>query len=82
MRQSSHPAHRVDWPEGTYLVLFKNGDRYVAEIHFLDGPSTYDGTSAGDRIEFQRNGKTEPIHEGNAEETGMKWLWLLDKKDF
>ena len=44
-------------PEGTYLVLSKNAEKYVVEINSLDGPATYDGTSAGDRIEFQRNGK-------------------------
>jgi|SRR5580765_7831517 len=66
-------------PEGTYLVLAKNGARYVIEIHSLDGSATYEGTSAGDRIEFQRNGKTESIHAGSGQETGMKWL--LDKKN-
>ena len=65
-------------PEGTYLVLSKNADKYVIEIHSLDGPATYEGTSAGDRIEFQRNGKTESIHEGSGANTGMKWL--LEKK--
>ncbi len=66
-------------PEGTYLVLSKKDDKYLVEIHSLDGPATYDGTSDGDRIEFQRNGKTESIHVGNGHETGMKWL--LDKKN-
>ncbi len=66
-------------PEGTYLVLSKSADKYVVEIRSLDGPATYEGTSAGDRIELQRNGKTEFIHAGNGHETGMKWL--LDKKD-
>jgi hypothetical protein len=64
-------------PEGTYLVLSKNGDKYVVVINSLDGPATYEGTSAGQRIEFQRNGKTESIHAGNGHDTGMKWL--LDK---
>ena len=66
-------------PEGTYLVLAKNGPRYVVVIHSLDGPATYEGTSAGDRIEFQRNGKTESMHLGSGHETGMKWL--LDKRN-
>jgi len=66
-------------PEGTYLVLSKNADKYVVEIHSLDGPATYEGTSAGDRIEFQRDGKIESIHAGKGHETGMKWL--LDKKN-
>jgi hypothetical protein len=65
-------------PEGTYLVLTKNGAKYVIETHSLDGPATYEGTSAGDHIEFQRNGETESIHAGSGQETGMKWL--LDKK--
>lgn len=66
-------------PEGTYLVLSKNAEKYVVEINSLDGPATYNGTSAGDRIEFQRNGKTEYIHAGNGHDTGMKWL--LDKSN-
>jgi hypothetical protein len=66
-------------PEGTFLMLSKNGGKYVVEIHSLDGPATYDGISAGDRIEFQRNGKMESIHSGNGQETGMKWL--LDKNN-
>jgi hypothetical protein len=66
-------------PEGTFLVLAKNGSKYVVEIHSLDGAATYEGTSAGDRIEFQRGGKTESIHAGSGQETGMKWL--LDKKN-
>jgi hypothetical protein len=66
-------------PEGTYLVLSKNADKYVVEIHSLDGPATYEGVSVGDRIQFQRNGKTESIHASSGQETGMKWL--LDKKN-
>jgi hypothetical protein len=66
-------------PEGTYLVLSKNGEKYVVEINSLDGPTTYDGASTGDHIEFQRNGQNESIHAGSGEETGMKWL--LDKKN-
>jgi hypothetical protein len=66
-------------PEGTYLLLSKNAGKYVVEIHSLDGPAAYEGTSAGDRIEFQRNGKTESIHSGAGHDTGMKWL--LDKKN-
>jgi hypothetical protein len=61
-------------PEGTYLVLSKNADKYVVLINSLDGPATYEGTPAGERIEFQRNGKMESIHAGNGHDTGMKWL--------
>src|SRR5215471_14120878 len=53
-------------PEGTYLVLSKNGDKYAVEINSLDGPATYEGTSAGDHIEFQRSGQIESIHAGTG----------------
>jgi len=66
-------------PEGTFLVLGRNGANYVLDIHSLDGPATYQGTSAGDHIEFQRDGKTESLHAGSGQDTGMKWL--LDKKN-
>ncbi len=66
-------------PEGTYLVLSKDGGQYAVEVHSLDGPATYGGAPAGDHIEFRRNGKTESIHAGSGQETGMKWL--LDKKN-
>jgi putative lipoprotein len=65
-------------PEGTSLVLSKKGDKYVVKVRSLDGLETYEGIAAGDRIQFTRDGKTESIHAGNGEETGMKWL--LDKK--
>jgi len=66
-------------PEGTSLLLSKNGDKYVVRIQSLDGPATYEGVPAGDRIQFQRDGKTESIHAGSGKETEMKWL--LDKKN-
>lgn len=66
-------------PEGTYLLLSKNGGKYVVKIRSLDGLKTYEGISVGDRIEFLRDGKTESIHAGSGRETGMKWL--LDKKN-
>jgi hypothetical protein len=66
-------------PEGTFLVLAKNSNQYVVEIHSLDGAATYEGTVVGDRIEFHRGGKSESIHAGNGQDTGMKWL--LDKKN-
>ena len=66
-------------PEGTYLLLSRNGDKYMVKIQSLDGPATYEGVATGDRIQFERQGKTESIHAGSGEETGMKWL--LDKKN-
>jgi hypothetical protein len=66
-------------PEGTYLLLSKSDDQYVVKIQSLDGPATYEGVAAGDRIEFKRDGKIESIRAGSGKETGMKWL--LEKKD-
>ena len=66
-------------PEGTYLLLSKNGDHYVIKIQSLDGPAAYDGVSAGDDIQFKRDGKTETIRAGSGTQTGMKWL--LGKKN-
>ena len=66
-------------PEGTFLLLSKNGDKYAVKIQSLDGPATYEGDPAGDRIHFTRDGKTESIVAGSGQETGMKWL--LDKKN-
>ncbi len=65
--------------EGTYLRLSKNGEKYVVVIANLDGPKTYEGVAAGDRIEFKRGGKTESIRAATGKETGMKWL--LDEKN-
>ena len=66
-------------PEGTYLLLVKEGDGYTVEIQSLDGPASYVGSPAGERIDFTRNGIPESIHAGDGEATGMKWL--LDKKN-
>ncbi len=60
--------------EGTYLDLSKTGDKYVVKIADLDGPKTYAGVAAGERIEFMRNGKMESIRAATGKETGMKWL--------
>jgi hypothetical protein len=39
-------------PEGTFLLLCKNGDKYAVKIQSLDGPATYEGAPAGDRNEM------------------------------
>jgi hypothetical protein len=70
---------RWNGPEGTYLELSKRGDYYSIQIKDLDTLRTYEGSAAGDRISFVRNGKTEFISSGNGEQTGMKWL--RDKKN-
>ena len=66
-------------PEGTTLLLSQKDDHYEVKIQSLDGPNTYEGVAAGDRIEFKRDGNTELIRAGSGKETGMKWL--VDKKD-
>jgi hypothetical protein len=66
-------------PEGTYLLLSGNGDKYAVKIQSLDGPATYQGVAHGDGIQFERQGTTESIHAGSGEQTGMKWL--LEKKN-
>lgn len=60
--------------EGTYLQLSKKDAGYVVEIADLDGPKTYEGVAAGDRIEFKRGGQTESIRAASGDETGMKYL--------
>ena len=65
-------------PEGTFLLLSSNGDKYVVKIQSLDGPATYEGVAFGNQIQFERQGKAEFIRAGSGKETGMKWL--LDKK--
>lgn len=49
------------------------------KIQSLDSLDAYEGVATADGIRFTRNGKTESIHAGNGEDTGMKWL--LDKKN-
>jgi hypothetical protein len=70
---------RWDGPEGTYLELSKDGDKYVVVIRDLDGPRTFEGFGDGHRIRFTRDGKTEFISTGDGEAAGMKWL--ADKKN-
>ena len=43
-------------PEGTFLLLSRNGDKYVVKIQSLDGPATYQGVAHGDAIQFERQG--------------------------
>ena len=66
-------------PEGTFLQLSKEGNKYSVKIQSLDGAETYEGIATGDRIQFTRDGKTEAIRAGTGKETGMKWL--LEEKN-
>src|SRR5882724_8954070 len=53
-------------PEGTYLRLSSNGEKYVVKIQSLDGPATYPGIAAGTQIQFARQGRTEFIRAGDG----------------
>jgi hypothetical protein len=78
---TNHPtdAWLGQWtgPEGTYLLLSRNGEKYMVRIQSLEGAATYQGVRSGNQIQFKRQGKTESIRAGSGKETGMKWL--LDK---
>ena len=61
-------------PEGTFLALAGADGQYEVTIRNLDGPRTFAGTAAGDRIGFERDGVKESLRATNGAETGMKWL--------
>ncbi len=61
-------------PEGTFIVIARSAGGYSVKIQSLDGPNTYAGVALGDRIRFERDGRTETIRAGSGDETGMKWL--------
>lgn len=61
-------------PEGTFLQLAGSGGKYEVTVRNLDGPRTFAGVAAGDRIEFERDGVKESVRATNGAETGMKWL--------
>ncbi|WP_439588114.1 hypothetical protein [Hydrogenophaga sp.] len=61
-------------PEGTFLQLAGGNGQYEVTIQNLDGPRTFKGTAAGDRLEFERDGVRESVRASNGAETGMKWL--------
>ena len=65
---------RWDGPEGTYLQLVGGNGTYEVTVQNLDGPRTFRGSAAGDRIEFERNGVKESVRATTGVETGMKWL--------
>ena len=61
-------------PEGTFLKLEGGDGKYQVTVRNLDGPRSFAGTAAGDRIEFERDGVKESVRATNGAETGMKWL--------
>lgn len=72
-------AGQWNGPEGTFVRITGSGGQYEVTIQNLDGPRTFAGTAVGDKIEFQRDGKTQTLRASNGEQTGMKWL--AEKKD-
>lgn len=77
----SNPVQATDrwlgkWigPEGTFLLLAGGNGKYNVTVQNLDGPQTFHGVTAGDRIAFERNGMKEQLRATNGAETGMKWL--------
>jgi hypothetical protein len=67
-------AGRWNGPEGTYLEIAGAAGVYEITVRDLDGARTFEGTAAGDRIEFRRDGVLERLRATNGDETGMKWL--------
>ena len=67
-------AGRWTGPEGTYLAIAGAGGIYEITVKDLDAARTFNGSAAGNRIEFQRDGVMESIRATNGDETGMKWL--------
>lgn len=66
-------------PEGTFLQIAGGNGQYDLTIQSLDGPRTFKGTAAGDRLAFERDGVRESVRASDGAQTGMKWL--SEKKD-
>ena len=79
-RDTSSAAATDQWlgqwngPEGTFVRLDGGKGNYEVTIQNLDGPQTYHGVTAGNRIKFDRHGVEEFLRATNGEATGMKWL--------
>ncbi|MET0985216.1 MAG: hypothetical protein ABW034_07405, partial [Steroidobacteraceae bacterium] len=65
---------RWNGPEGTYLVLAKENERYDVTIHDLDAPRTFAGTIENGELTFVRDGARERLYPTDGRGTGMKWL--------
>ncbi|MEP7206627.1 MAG: hypothetical protein ABI920_06795 [Casimicrobiaceae bacterium] len=70
---------RWNGPEGTFLRITGGNGSYEVTIRDLDGPRSFRGAGADDRIEFTRDGRSESIRATGGAATGMKWL--ADKHD-
>lgn len=61
-------------PEGTFLKIGGGQGKYQITIQNLDGPRTFQGSTAGNQIQFERDGLKESIRATGGTGTGMKWL--------
>ena len=61
-------------PEGTFLRIKGSKGVYQVTIKDLDASRTFEASTAGDGIAFQRDGVREIIQATGGEQTGMKWL--------
>jgi hypothetical protein len=61
-------------PEGTFLKIGGGQGKYQITLQNLDGPRTFQGSTAGTQIQFERDGLKESIRATDGTETGMKWL--------
>ena len=61
-------------PEGSFLRIDGGQGKYDVTIQNLDGPRTFQGSSADGQIQFERNGLKESIRATSGAQTGMKWL--------
>ncbi len=66
-------------PEGTYLEVLIDGQKYKVAIRNLDGVRTFEAAITEYGLSFERDGITENIAQGSGKDTGMKWL--LDKSN-
>lgn len=61
-------------PEGTYLRISGSKGKYEVTVRNLDGPRSFAGTAAQNRIDFERDGVKESLRATDGQGTGMKWL--------
>lgn len=66
-------------PEGTFVRITGGSGHYEVTVQNLDGPRTFVGRAAGEKIEFERDGQRETLTASDGAGTGMKWL--AEKKD-
>lgn len=60
--------------EGLRIDIEKAGAAYKLHIVNMDGEGDFTGVPDGDKIVFERAGKTETLTHGDGKATGLKWL--------